>query len=71
MASFKSKEVIRILEKLGFIRKRQTGSHLIMYRQSDKKIIPVPIHNKDIKRGLLKAIIKQANSTEKEFISLR
>ncbi|GAB4219653.1 MAG: hypothetical protein Fur009_6820 [Candidatus Microgenomates bacterium] len=71
MASFKSKEVVRILEKLGFVRRRQTGSHLIMFRENDKKIIPVPIHNKDIKRGLLRSIIKQANSTEKEFIRLK
>jgi len=38
MASFKPREVVRILEKLGFIAKRQTGSHLIMYRSSDKKL---------------------------------
>ena len=71
MASFKPKEVIRILKKLGFIAKRQTGSHLIMYRSSDKKIIPVPIHNKDLRRGLLKSIIKQADSTEEQFFRLK
>lgn len=29
MASFKPKEVAKILKKLGFVEKRQTGSHLI------------------------------------------
>jgi len=71
MASFKPREVVRILEKLGFIAKRQTGSHLIMYRSSDKKIIPVPIHKKDVRYGLLKSIIKQADSTEEEFVKLK
>ena len=28
MASFKAREIVKILEKLGYIQKRQTGSHL-------------------------------------------
>lgn len=71
MASFKPKEVVRILEKLKFIRKRQTGSHLIMFHPGNKIIIPVPIHPKDIKKGLLRSIVKQAQSTEEEFIGLK
>lgn len=71
MASFKPKEIVKILKKLGFTPKRQTGSHPIMYRLSDNKIVPVPIHSKDVKRGLLKGIIKQANSNEEEFIKLK
>ena len=71
MASFKSREVVRILEKLGYIQKRQTGSHLIMYNPQKNRIIPIPMHNKDIKRGLLRGIIKQAESTEKEFLKLK
>lgn len=71
MATFKPKEVVKILQKLGFVKKRQTGSHLMMYHPNSKKIIPVPIHNKDMKQGLLKGIIKQSQSTEKEFIKLK
>lgn len=71
MASFKPKEVISILQKLGFTPKRQTGSHKIMYHLGKNKIIPVPIHAKDIKTGLMKSIIKQAESTEKEFLRLK
>lgn len=68
MASFKAKEVVRILEKLGFIQKRQTGSHLMVFHPMRKIIIPVPMHTKDIKMGLLRSIIKQAQSIEKEFL---
>lgn len=71
MASFKPREVTSILKKLGYIEKRQTGSHLMMYHLGKNKIIPVPIHPKDIKKGLIRGIIKQAESTEKEFIKLR
>lgn len=71
MASFKPKEVAKILQKLGFIKKRQTGSHLIFYSPELRRIIPVPMHTKDIKKGLLRGIIKQADSTEEEFIKLK
>lgn len=71
MASFKPREVISILQKLGFIRKRQTGSHVIMNNPNSKRTIPVPVHAKDIKKGLLQSIIKQADSTEKEFLKLK
>jgi predicted RNA binding protein YcfA (HicA-like mRNA interferase family) len=71
MASFKPREVISILKKLGFVEKRQTGSHIILYQADKNKIIPVPMHTKDLKKGLLKGIIKQAESSEKEFLKLR
>lgn len=71
MASFKPKEVVKILQKLGFVQKRQTGSHLILYHPGTKRIIPIPIHTKDVKKGLMRAIIKQAESTEEEFIKLK
>lgn len=71
MPAFKAKEVVKILKKLGFEEKHQTGSHLIMYHPERKRIIPVPIHAKDLKKGLLKGIIKQAESTEEEFLKLK
>lgn len=71
MPSFKPREVVRILKKLGFVEKRQAGSHLIMYSLDMNKIIPVPIHPKDLKKGLLKSIIKQADSSEGEFLKLK
>lgn len=71
MASFKAREIIKVLEKLGYVSKRQTGSHVIMYHPKLKRIIPVPMHTKELKKGLVKAIIKQAESTENEFIKLK
>ena len=64
------KKLIRVLKKIGFEEARQTGSHLILLNRESKKIITVPIHNKDIKRGLLAGIIKQADLTTEEFIKL-
>ena len=66
----KAKEVVRVLKKLGFEEMRQTGGHLIMAHRETHKIIPVPMHSGDIKRGLLMGMIKQAGLTQKEFVDL-
>jgi len=55
----KPKELIKILEENGFIFVRQTGSHAI-YKKIDRKIVVVPIHNRDIPTGTLNGIVKDA-----------
>ena len=54
----KSKDVIAMLKKEGWLVKRVTGSHYIMQKEGCR-LVPVPFHSKDLKRGLLKAISKQ------------
>ncbi|MBI5701634.1 type II toxin-antitoxin system HicA family toxin [Candidatus Saganbacteria bacterium] len=71
LPSLKGKEVVRALKKAGFVERRTTGSHCILKNPSSNKIVPVPIHgSKDIKRGTLFSIIKQADMTIEEFIDL-
>ena len=55
------------LEKLGFIFRRQTGSHVILRHPETKQIAVIPIHARDIKRGLLFGILKQANISPAEL----
>jgi len=64
----KSKQLIRILERMGFVLRRQTGSHAIFRHPETKSIAVVPMHSGDIKRGLLYGILKQANITEVQFL---
>ena len=62
-----SKEVCHFLEKEGFQVIRQKGSHCF-YRHPDGRTTVVPIHsNKDIKRGLLKAILDEINFSREDF----
>ncbi len=70
LPTIKPRQLVKALKKAGFQEARQTGSHLILVNRASRKIIPVPIHNKDIKRGLLVSIIKQAQLTIEEFIDL-
>jgi len=50
----KSREVVRVLEKLGFVEVRQRGSHK-QYRHADGRCTTVPFHgSRDISPLLLK-----------------
>ena len=71
LPALKPKEVIRILEKAGYYVKRQTGSHVIMVNEKRKKVIPVPYHNRSLKKGTLHGIVKRSGLSGEEFIDLR
>jgi len=43
----KPKELIKLLEKEGFVFVRQSGSHAI-FRKQGFKLIVVPIHSRDV-----------------------
>ena len=70
LPSLKPKEVISALERAGFVLKRQTGSHAILYKSDIHLPITVPVHTSDLPVGTLRAIIRQANLTVNEFIGL-
>jgi predicted RNA binding protein YcfA (HicA-like mRNA interferase family) len=62
--------VIRVLGRAGFFLDHSTGSHRF-YRHPDRPgIVTVPFHRKDLKRGTLLAILKQAGLTREEFVQL-
>ena len=69
LPSFKPKELIRVLQAQGFVSDHQSGSHLTL-RHSDGRRAVVPLHNRDLKRGTLMGIIKQAGYSVMEFIEV-
>lgn len=70
LPTIKSKQLIKVLEKKDCVFKRQTGSHRIFYCPQKQKIVTVPTHNKEIKRGLLHSIVKELDLSIGEFIKL-
>jgi predicted RNA binding protein YcfA (HicA-like mRNA interferase family) len=64
-----SREVIRALERLGFEQVRQTGSHVVMKKDTEEGEIGcvVPVH-RELKVGTLSGVLKQAQVTVEEFI---
>jgi len=66
----KPREVIIALEKAGFEARRQTGSHVIMYKSGIRRPISIPQHPGDLPRGTVRAIIREAGLTKEEFLKL-
>ncbi len=58
---------IRALERLGFAKARQSGSHVIMRRGSRGCV--VPLHS-EVKVGTLAGVLRQADVSAEEFISV-
>lgn len=54
------KELIKVLRRNGFIFTRQRGSHAIFKNEFSKRKVVVPMHKKDIPKGTLRAILKDA-----------
>lgn len=56
----KPKELIKLLEKAGFVAKGQNGSHRKMFNPDSKVTVSVPIHAREMKKGILSDIMKKA-----------
>lgn len=54
----KGKELVKLLKKDGWALDRVNGSHHIMVK--DGRSVSIPVHNTDIQKGLLHAIMKEA-----------
>lgn len=54
-----AKQVVKGLERNGFVFARQRGSH-VTYRHDHGRLAVVPMHSGDLKRGMLRSILRQA-----------
>jgi len=67
--SLTPKQLIRVFVRAGFVADHQTGSHLVL-RHPDGRRALVAVHPRELKRGTLLGIIKQAGYTTEEFLEL-
>jgi len=65
------REVVKALRKIGYDRDRQRGSHIVLRQTAPPhRRITVPDH-KEVAKGTLRAIIRQAGLTVAEFNALK
>ena len=64
------RDIIRILEKRGFILDRVKGSHHIYLNPNTKQRAVVPVHRRDLPQGTLLSILKQAGIDRDELENL-
>jgi len=67
LPSLTPQKIIKILEKKGFILDRVKGSHHIYYHPEMKKRVVVPLHKRDLPRGTLLEILRQAGISREEL----
>ena len=61
-------EACAILERHGFSRVRQRGSHIVMQRVTPDGTTTVPVPNhKELRTGTLRSIIRQSGLPRSEF----
>lgn len=64
-----ARECIDALTKVGFSVSRQRGSHITLHRDDPPARVTIPNH-RELKRGMLKRILRDATLTTQEFIDL-
>ena len=65
------REVVHVLERLGFVQVRQRGSHVVMKKPTPEGSVGcvVPLHG-EVAIGTLHSILKQAKVPPDEFMKV-
>jgi predicted RNA binding protein YcfA (HicA-like mRNA interferase family) len=64
------RQLIRALERAGFIVHHVRGSHHYLRHPEKPELVTVPYLNRDLKRGTLRSILRQAGITPEELTDL-
>jgi predicted RNA binding protein YcfA (HicA-like mRNA interferase family) len=69
LGSYAGQEVVKAFQKAGWIISRHRSSHVILEREGMEATLSVPVHKgKDVKRGTLRDLIKDAGMSVDQFL---
>ncbi len=68
LPAVKPREIVRFLERKGFALDHASGSHFIYYHPESKRRAVVPKHSRDIPKGTLLSLLREAGFTREELI---
>jgi len=63
------REVVRVLQRIGFVFQRQRGSHIVLRRDTPFARVTVPDH-KALRVGTLHTILHEAGLTVEQLLEL-
>lgn len=66
----KYRQLIRVLNKLGFLEHPERGSSHLVFKHPDGRITTVARHSGDFPRGTLRGILRDISISPEEFIKL-
>ena len=69
LPSIKPRQLIRFLESNGFVLDHTSGSHMVFYCAASRLRAVVPRHNRDIPKGTLLALLREAGFSRDEIIA--
>jgi predicted RNA binding protein YcfA (HicA-like mRNA interferase family) len=69
LPAVRPREVIRFLERKGFILDHASGSHFIFYHPVSKRRAVVPRHNRDMPKGTLLSLLREAGFTRDDVVA--
>jgi predicted RNA binding protein YcfA (HicA-like mRNA interferase family) len=67
LPAIKPRRVIQFLEKNGFVLDHTSGSHFIFYNALSRRRAVVPQHNRDLPKGTLMSLLREAGFTREEL----
>jgi predicted RNA binding protein YcfA (HicA-like mRNA interferase family) len=70
LVSIKPKNLIKILIFLGFLERDGHGSH-VFFKHKDGRTTVVPIHNRELSKGLLRKILNDVQLSVEAYEKLR
>ena len=71
MSGFSYGRIVRALRQLGFEFHRQAaGSHEIWFSPTSRRFTTIPNHPGDLPEGTLRAILRQADISAEQFLSV-
>jgi predicted RNA binding protein YcfA (HicA-like mRNA interferase family) len=68
LPAIKPRQVIRFLEQNGFVVDHTSGSHFIFYHSASRRRAVVPSHNRDLPKGTLMSLLREAGFTREELL---
>jgi predicted RNA binding protein YcfA (HicA-like mRNA interferase family) len=68
-ADLSGRDLIKALQRIGFVVQRQRGSHIILRRDSPFARVSVPNH-KTLRSGTLRAILQEAELSVEELLEI-
>jgi len=68
LPSISPEKLAKVLENCGFKLERIKCSHHFYHNSETRKSASIPFHDKDVPKGLLNEILKEAGISRKEFL---
>lgn len=68
LPALRPRHIIRFLEQHGFVLDHTSGSHFIYYNPITRRRAVVPQHNRDLPKGTLMSMLREAGFTREELI---